>query len=361
MKILIAQDHLSPGDGEAQTLALAADFAKAGHQVTLLTFRPRSGLAQDGEQQPFAFRSLQRFDTRLNWFAPGLLATVTEAAPDVLLCLGRIANCYAGFIQRRRPGVVVVCTVGSGKPLPGLLLSSLRMCRQVVADSQAEKRNLADLCDLPAHRISVIPPSIRRFTDENASRNNALRRYHGANPTTVVLLNVAMFRPKNDQRELIGLCAKLPGYFDWQLWLAGEGPERKKSERLAHDLGLGGRVRFIGFQSDPSPLYLAADLAVLTAQTRTLPDFLIEAQLHGVPVVAYDVGAVSECFVPDRSGCLVANHDQAGFVATLDRLIRQPAERRRYAHAGREYAQANFVPARRTQALLNLFRELTRP
>ncbi|OYW23044.1 MAG: hypothetical protein B7Z43_04840, partial [Sphingomonas sp. 12-62-6] len=31
----------------------------------------------------------------------------------------------------------------------------------------------------------------------------ALRRYHGANPSTVVLLNVAMFRPEKNQRELI--------------------------------------------------------------------------------------------------------------------------------------------------------------
>ena len=213
---------------------------------------------------------------------------------------------------------------------------------------------------MPAHKATVIHNSLLRFTDESAPRNNALRRYHGANPTTVVLLNVAMFRPEKNQRELIELCARLPGYLDWQLWLAGDGPARKKCERLAHGLGLGSRVRFLGYTSDPVPLYLASDLALLASQSESLSNFLIEAQLHGLPAVAYDVVGVGECFVPDRSGCLIANHDQTAFVAALDHLMRQPADRRRFAQHGREHAYAHFTPERQVQAHLSLFRELTK-
>ena len=135
---------------------------------------------------------------------------------------------------------------------------------------------------------------------------------------------------------------------------------RQKCQRLAHDLGLGPRVKFLGYQSDPTPLYHASDLALLASQSESLSNFLIEAQLHGLPAVAYDIVGVGECFVPDRSGCLIANHDQAGFVAALDRLIRQPADRQRFAKLGREHAAANFVPERQMQAHLTLFRELTK-
>jgi glycosyltransferase involved in cell wall biosynthesis len=169
-----------------------------------------------------------------------------------------------------------------------------------------------------------------------------------------------MFRPEKNQRELIEICAKLPGYLDWQLWFAGEGPARKKCERLAHDLGLGGRVKFLGYQSDPTPLYHAADIAVLASQSESLSNFLIEAQLHGVPAVAYDIVGVGECFVPDRSGYLIANLDQAGFVAALDRLIRTPAQRQRFSDAGRKHAQENFVPEHQMQAHLTLFKEVTK-
>jgi glycosyltransferase involved in cell wall biosynthesis len=361
MKILIVQDYLRSGGTERQSVLMANAFARAGHEVTLLTFRPRGVLELDGEQQPFAFRSLQPFDTQLDWFAPGLLRAAEEAAPDLVLCMGRMANCYAGFIQRRLPRAAVICTMRTGKLLPWLFVRSLRRCRHIVANSHVAKRVLTDDHDIPAHKITVIHNSLLRFTDETAPRNNALRRYQGANPTTVVLLNVAMFRPEKNQRELIELCAKLPGYLDWQLWLAGDGPARKKCERLAHDLGLGSRVKFLGYQSDPTQLYLASDVAVLASQSESLSNFLIEGQLHGLPAVAYDIVGVGECFVPDKSGYLIPNRDQAAFIGALDRLIRQPAERRRLAHHGREHAQANFVPERQVQAHLTLFRELTDP
>ncbi|WP_438482220.1 glycosyltransferase [Oleiharenicola lentus] len=360
MKILIVQDYLRSGGTERQSVFMATSFAKAGHEVTLLTFRPRGVIEFEGEQQPFAFRSLQSFDTGLDWFAPGLLKAAEEASPDVVLCMGRMANCYAGFIQKRLPRAAVVCTMRTGKLLPYLFVRSLRLCRHIIANSHVAKRVLTDDHDIESHKITVIHNSVLRFTDETAARNNALRRYHGANPTTVVILNVAMFRPEKNQRELIEICAKLPGYLDWQLWLGGDGVARKKCERLAHDLGLGSRVKFLGYQSDPTPLYLASDVAVLASQSESLPNFLIEAQLHGVPVVAYDVVGVGECFVPDRSGYLIANKDQTGFITALDKLIRQPAERRRFSQVGREHAQANFVPGRQMQAQLNVFHDLTK-
>ena len=92
MKILIVQDYLRSGGTERQSILMATAFAKAGHAVTLLTFRPRGVLELDGEQQPFAFRSLQPFDTRLDWFAPGLLRAAEEAGAPRLADLQELAG-----------------------------------------------------------------------------------------------------------------------------------------------------------------------------------------------------------------------------------------------------------------------------
>ena len=360
MKILIIQDYLRSGGTERQSVFMATAFAQAGHEVTLLTFRPRGVLELDGEQQPFAFRSLQRFDTGLDWFAPGLLRAAEDAAPDLVLAMGRMANCYAGFIQRRVPRAAVICTMRTGKVLPYLFVRSLRLCRHVVANSHVARRVLTDNYAVPPAKVTVIHNPALRSTQIAAARNIALRRFHGANQSTVILLHVGMFRPEKNQRELIEICARLPGYTDWQLWLAGDGPARRKCERQAHDLGLGARVKFLGYQSDPSPLYLAADLAVLASQSESLSNFLIESQLHGLPAVAYDIVGVGECFVPDRSGSLIANRDRNAFVAALDRLIREPAVRKRSSELARRHAQAEFVPERQVQAHLTLFRDLTK-
>jgi glycosyltransferase involved in cell wall biosynthesis len=359
MKILVIQDYLRSGGTERQSVFLGAACAKAGHEVTLLTFRPRGRLGDNAENQPFAFKSLQPFDCHLDWFAPGLLRTAEEAAPDLVLCMGRMANCYAGFIQSRLPNAAVVCTMRTGKPLPYLFVRSLRRCRHTIANSHVAKRVLTDRYNLPSHRISVIHNPALNSHGADGPRNLSLRRRYSAGPNTVVLLNVAMFRPEKNQRELLEICSRLPGYLDWQLWLAGDGPMRAKCERVAHDLGLGARVHFLGYYSDPTPLYQAADAALLTSQSESLPNFLIEAQLHGVPAIAYDIVGVGECFVHGRSGYLVKNQDQTAFIESLDRFIRSPGLRKHYTEAARRHAQAHFTAERQIQAHLSLFREIT--
>lgn len=358
MKILIVQDYLRSGGTERHAVFLGAAASKEGHEVTLLTFRPRGALGDDAENQPFAFKSLQPFDWHLDWFAPGLLRAASEAVPDLVLCMGRMANCYAGFIQSRLPNAAVIGTMRTGKSLPWLFLRSMRLCRHIVANSHVAKRVLTDEHNIPGNKISVIHNPVLRSHATEGPRNIALRNFHGANPSTVVLLNVAMFRPEKNQRELIEICSRLPGYLDWQLWLAGEGVARKNCERLAQDLGLGGRVRFLGYQSDPTPLYLASDIAVLASQSESLSNFLIEAQLHGLPAVAYDIVGVGECFVPGRSGILHLNQDQAGFVESIDKLIRDPGMRRRFSDAARLHAREEFSAEQQIRAHLALFTKL---
>jgi glycosyltransferase involved in cell wall biosynthesis len=360
MKILIVQDYLRSGGTERQAVFLGAACTKAGHEVTLLTFRPRGALGDDAENQPFAFKSLQPFDLHLDWFAPGLLRTAEAAAPDLVLCMGRMANCYGSFIQRRLPRTAVVCTMRTGKELPYLFLRSLRHCRHIIANSHVAKRVLTDRHNLPAHKITVIHNAAINSHGVDGPRNIALRRRYGASPSTVVLLTVAMFRPEKNQRELLEICSRLPGYLDWQLWLAGDGVARKKCERLAHDLGLSGRVRFLGYYTDPTPLYQAADVALLTSQSESLPNFLVEAQLHGLPAVAYDIVGVGECFVPGRSGHLIANGNQTAFLEALDRLIRTPGIRKHFSDAARRHATTHFTPAQQMQAHLSLFAALAK-
>ena len=101
MQILILQDYLRSGGTERQSVLLANAFAAAGHATTLLTFRPGGALRPTGGD--LDLRSLQPVDLHLDWFAPGLGPTVRKLRPDVILCMGRMANCYSGHLQRAHP------------------------------------------------------------------------------------------------------------------------------------------------------------------------------------------------------------------------------------------------------------------
>jgi glycosyltransferase involved in cell wall biosynthesis len=356
MKILIVQDHLRSGGTERQSVVLANAFAAAGHTTTLLTFRPGGELAATVASN-VERKSLQPFDTRLDWFAPGLRAFVRKTAPDIVLCMGRLANSYAGALPARN----VVATMRTGKPLPFLFRRSLSRVRHIVANSRAARDTLIRHHALAPEKITVIPNALvfpPRDTAAPSSRA-ALRAQHAATDTTLVLLNVAMFRPEKNQRELIEIAAGLPSDLDWQLWLAGDGPTRNACEQLAAAKNLAHRIKFPGFVRDPSALYAAADLAVHASASESLSNFFIEAQAHGLPCVAYDAQGIAETFLPARTGWIIPRDERSAFRTALASLAREPAPTRESRAAeARAFAEATFNPTRQAAAYLDLFSRL---
>jgi glycosyltransferase involved in cell wall biosynthesis len=368
MKILVVQDHLRSGGTERQSVLLSSAFAAAGHATTLLTFRPGGALAGT-VGAAVAHRTLQRFDTGLDWFAPGLPAAINDQGPDLILCMGRMANCYGAMMQdsvrARHPGAVVIATMRTGRSLPWLFRRSLRRVRHVVANSRAAKQVLAAQLGIAAEKISVIHNSLV-FPLESAGgtppRDEALRAAQGAGPASVVLLCVAMFRPEKNQRELIEIAAGLPAGLDWQLWLAGDGPARAECERLARARQSGERIKFFGWLRDPSDLYAAADIAVHASGTESLSNFLIESQARGLPAVACEAQGVDECFIPGDTGFVIAPGDRPAFRSAIVSLAGdRPADREARGGRARAYARATFDPQRQVAAYLDLFEKLAAP
>lgn len=370
MKILIVQDYLRSGGTERQSVLLANAFATAGHATTLLTFRPGGALAGT-VIDAVTHGVLQPFDLRLDWLAPRLLATARRIAPDIVLCMGRMANCYGASLQAALPAAAVIGSMRTGKALPALFRRSLRTVRHIVANSRDARDTLNTRYGVAADRISVIYNSLVFPADvfsspvggvptpRAPSARELLRREHGATNRTRVLLCVAMFRPEKNQRELVEIVAGLAEQLDWQLWLAGDGPARAECERLVTEKNLSARVKFLGFHRDPTPLYRAADLAVHASWSEALSNFLIEAQAHGLLAIACEAQGIRECFIPGRTGWAIARDDRAAFRATLSRRISEPqlAHDERAAEA-RVFARTTFDPARQVAAYLDLFARL---
>lgn len=362
MKILLVQDYLRSGGTERQTVLLANAFAAAGHPTTLLTFRPGGPLAST-VSATVTRRSLQPMDFGLDWLAPRLRAAVTTAQPDIVVCMGRMANCYAGKLQRglrqTHPSAAVLATMRTGKRLPALFRRSLDEVRHIVANSRDARDTLVREYRVADERISVIHNSLVFPPESALARNEELRRQFAASPTTTVLACVAMFRPEKNQRELIDIVAGLPLDREWQLWLGGDGPARAACEQTVAARGLQSRVKFLGFQRDPSPVYRAADVAVHASWSEALSNFLIEAQAHGLPAVAYEAQGIRECFVPGETGWAIPRGDHEGFRAAILRLLAEsPDALAQRSAVARRAARQTFDPERQVGAYLKLFDRL---
>ena len=101
-------------------------------------------------------------------------------------------------------------------------------------------------------------------------------------------------------------------------------------------------------------LFAAADVFVLPTHYahEALPLVVIEAMMHGLPVVATTVGALPELVVDGVTGELIAPRDDAALAAALVRLLNEPERRRRYGAAGRARYEADLTDTRFEQRLL---------
>jgi len=122
----------------------------------------------------------------------------------------------------------------------------------------------------------------------------------------------------------------------WKLGIIGEGERRVELETLATQLGLGDSARLLGRWSNPLPLLRAGDIFALSSRYEGLPLALMEAMACGLPVVAFDCpGGAADVLRDGTDGILVPPEDVAGLSAALERLIGEPALRKRLACAGR--------------------------
>jgi glycosyltransferase involved in cell wall biosynthesis len=125
---------------------------------------------------------------------------------------------------------------------------------------------------------------------------------------------------------------RLPGV---SLVVVGDGPDRGQLERLSTELGLEGRVRFVGGRSreDVLRILFAADAAVLSSRWENFPHLVVEALAVGTPVIATAVGGVPEVVKDGENGLLVPAGDADALAAAISRLVGDGELRSRLAQA----------------------------
>ena len=216
------------------------------------------------------------------------------------------ATLLAAAALRHLP-LVVTChgLVGPDAPRTvrawqALELRCLRRARAVIACSDQVQRNLL-LRGVPAAKLSVVhngvagPEATTLACDKTALR--ASLGICGDGP--VVLFAGRMVEGKGLDL-LLEACAQRR---EWRCVAVGDGPARAALEALARERGL--EVLFAGMQTDMTPWYLAADAVALPSRSEAFPMVLLEAAAHGSPVIATDVGGVSEIVVHGKSGMLL--------------------------------------------------------
>ncbi|HKN93587.1 MAG TPA: glycosyltransferase family 4 protein, partial [Thermoleophilaceae bacterium] len=151
---------------------------------------------------------------------------------------------------------------------------------------------------------------------------------------------------------LIRALAELP---DAGLVLVGDGPERPALERLAEELGVRSRLHITGW-TDSARAHLGYfDVFALVSHYEAFPLSILEAMLAGVPVVATDVGSVSESVHDGQTGVLVPPGSPAEVARAIRSLLDEPERARSLARNARQAALDRFTASAMAASYVRLY------
>jgi glycosyltransferase involved in cell wall biosynthesis len=162
---------------------------------------------------------------------------------------------------------------------------------------------------------------LTQFRRELEARRE-LRRAHGLQGP--VLLSVGHLIPRKRHDLAIRSLAALP--MRATLLIAGTGPEEARLKRLARQLGLSGRVRFLGAvpHADLYRWYSASDLLILASAREGWPNVLLESLACGTPTVATAVNGTPEVLQDPTVGRVVHAAGPDALAASALALLAEP-------------------------------------
>ena len=124
-----------------------------------------------------------------------------------------------------------------------------------------------------------------------------------------------------------------------ELWLLGDGPERKKLEKMAQG---DTRIKFLGHQAQQYDYIAAFDLFVLASHTEGFSVSLIEAAMFELGIVATEIGGNPELVEDGTTGLLVPAHSPKELQKAFEKLLEDEKLRKRLAKNARELFESSF-------------------
>ncbi|MBV0892824.1 glycosyltransferase family 4 protein [Paracoccus sp. Z118] len=176
---------------------------------------------------------------------------------------------------------------------------------------------------------------------------NILRGSGGGKPPVAapqIILCVARFTPQKNHRTLIAAMARLKHtHPQARLQLVGTGPEedRIRARAARHRLA----VEFMGIRDDVPALMAEADLLVLPSAFEGLPLVVLEAMAARLPVIATNIGGVTEALGDDHPW-LVSPGDARALAIALGRALDAPDARASLAATQRARFEAFHTATR---------------
>jgi glycosyltransferase involved in cell wall biosynthesis len=296
MRIMHLLNHTQPSNGHVHVAVdLACVQSRMGHSVSLVS----GGGAFDSLFAAYGVRHIlieqKRALGNMIWAARKLYSAISSTAPDIIHA-HMMRSAGLAFLLRPFMKFKLVTTVHNEFEKAAIIMG---LGDRVIAVSKA----VADSMERRGVRRSKLRVVL------NGTIGSP--RLSACTPPAKVLNRPAIvfvggLHPRKGVDDLIRafemISMRMPTAF---LYLVGEGPYRDAYKSLASQTACGDRIQFCGFQADPRPYLLGADLFVLASHAEPGGLVLAEAREAGCAIIATSVGGNSEMLDGGQAGVLV--------------------------------------------------------
>lgn len=141
------------------------------------------------------------------------------------------------------------------------------------------------------------------------------------------------------------------------LMIIGEGEELEKLKRLARAKRLEDRIHFLGRIEDARAYLKAFDIFTLTSRTEAFPYAILEAGAAGLPIIASEVGGISEVITDPELGILVPPSNVEEIKKSLLFMLKKPKYRELAGKNLRQRVSANFSLKKMVEKTIALYKK----
>ncbi len=366
MNILYVITKSERGGAQQHVLDLAVGFASRGNQVTVAIGEQNGWLHEQLHQKKIPIEHVRLIRTWNPLFCFlylfDLSKVIRQTRPDVIHFHSSHALVGTWLTRCFFPSIKSVVTIHGLSILhPGtvaqwkqhlyafFLKTDLRCADQVICVCGFDRDTLVkqNLVDLKRTMIIHNGIAVPNFLSKEEARAKL-----GLNRDIITIGTLARFSYQKNISFLIEAFAK------WNhpsviLCLIGNGSEENVLKQRVIDLHLQDRVVFV--QGDAT-LLKACSLFVLSSRYEGFPYVLLEAAQAEVPIIATNVGGVSELIEQNKTGWLIPSGDVNALVSAIQTVVSDPNRSDLCAQAAAERVRVQFTTSKMIQKIEELYR-----
>jgi len=214
-----------------------------------------------------------------------------------------------------------------------------RRADHIIAPSQMVRDILVEKENVPSKKVSLVPygQTTERFDAVTKEKIEYVQAELDMKKNLALVCTSRLFPRKGHQYLFEAFADLREKGLDATLYLVGTGDYKGVLEKLAKDLQIEKRVKFLGWRDDALVIIAAADIIVHPSLEDALSSAVIESLMMEKPIIATDISGVRDTLNDGKYGKIVPPADAESFRAALSETIENLGSAREKAKEGRKY------------------------